>query len=37
MGRHPATLLLIADRLAQPEGRWRPYSPLRPLVREIDK
>jgi hypothetical protein len=28
MGHHPATLLVIADRLAQPEGRWRPYSPF---------
>jgi hypothetical protein len=37
MGHHPATLLVIADRLAQPEGRWRPYSPLRPPVGEIDK
>jgi len=27
MGHHPATLLVIANRLAQPEGRWRPYSP----------
>jgi len=26
MGHHPTTLLVIADRLAQPEDRWRPYS-----------
>jgi pimeloyl-ACP methyl ester carboxylesterase len=27
MGHHPATLLVIADRLAQPEGAWRPFAP----------
>jgi pimeloyl-ACP methyl ester carboxylesterase len=27
MAWHPAVLYLIADRLAQPEGAWRPYSP----------
>jgi pimeloyl-ACP methyl ester carboxylesterase len=26
IGHHPASLLVIADRLAQPEGAWRPYS-----------
>jgi len=25
MGHHPATLLIVADRLAQAEGRWRPF------------
>jgi hypothetical protein len=25
MGLHPETLAVIADRLAQPEGGWRPY------------
>lgn len=25
MGHHPATLLVIANRLAQPEGTWRPF------------
>lgn len=25
MGHHAATLLVIADRLAQPEGAWRPF------------
>jgi pimeloyl-ACP methyl ester carboxylesterase len=24
---HPATLYLLADRIAQPEGDWRPFSP----------
>jgi hypothetical protein len=24
---HPAALYLLADRLAQPEGDWRPFSP----------
>ena len=27
MGHHPAALLVIADRLAQPEGAWRHYEP----------
>ena len=27
MGHHPGALMVIADRLAQPEGRWRPYAP----------
>jgi len=26
MGHHPAVLLVIADRLAQPEGAWRPFE-----------
>ena len=27
MGHHPATLLVIADRLAQADGDWRPFDP----------
>jgi hypothetical protein len=27
MGHHPTVLLAIADRLAQPEGTWRPFEP----------
>ncbi len=27
MGHHPVVLLTIADRLAQPEGAWRPFVP----------
>lgn len=27
MGFHPVVLLLIADRLAQPEDAWRPFRP----------
>jgi pimeloyl-ACP methyl ester carboxylesterase len=27
MGHHPGALLVIADRLAQPEGAWQPYTP----------
>jgi pimeloyl-ACP methyl ester carboxylesterase len=27
MGHHPTVLLAIADRLAQPEGAWRPFVP----------
>nr|WP_204332242.1 alpha/beta hydrolase [Geodermatophilus sabuli] len=30
LGHHPAALYALADRLAQPEGRWRPFRP--PLV-----
>ena len=30
-GTDPATLWLIADRLAVPAGRWRPFRPPRPL------
>lgn len=26
IGHHPAALMVIADRLAQPEGGWRPYA-----------
>jgi len=29
MGTHPEVLRIVADRLAQPEGRWRPYRPGR--------
>jgi hypothetical protein len=25
MGAHPAVLHALADRLAQPEGGWRPF------------
>ena len=34
LGAHPAVLYAIADRLAQPEGRWQPFerSGLRALV-----
>ncbi len=27
LGWNPAVLIAIADRLAQPEGRWRPFRP----------
>lgn len=27
MGHHPAVLYAVADRLAQREGHWRPFSP----------
>jgi len=26
MGHHPAVVYAVADRLAQPEGRWRPFD-----------
>jgi pimeloyl-ACP methyl ester carboxylesterase len=29
LGHHPAALLVIADRLAQAEGAWRPFVPGR--------
>ena len=34
LGHNPLVLYAIADRLAQPEGRWRPFdrSGLRSLV-----
>jgi len=31
LGHNPAVLLAIADRLAQPEGDWKPFSPSRAL------
>jgi len=27
LGHNPAVLVVVADRLAQPEGRWAPFSP----------
>ncbi len=27
LGFNPRALIAIADRLAQPEGDWRPFSP----------
>ena len=33
---NPISLYVIADRLAQPEGKWQPFRPpdlLRPLFR----
>jgi hypothetical protein len=27
IGHHPAALLVIADRLSQPEGEWKPFRP----------
>ena len=27
LGMHPAALWVVADRLAQPEERWRPFTP----------
>ncbi|MBX3025496.1 alpha/beta hydrolase [bacterium] len=39
IGHHPVVLLTIADRLAQPEGSWRPFVPPRgwrfPLVPRV--
>jgi hypothetical protein len=31
LGHNPAALLAIADRLAQPEGEWSPFTPPRTL------
>ena len=31
LGHHPAALLVVADRLAQPEGTWAPFVPRGPL------
>jgi pimeloyl-ACP methyl ester carboxylesterase len=36
LGHHPAVLFVVADRLAQPPGAWRPMripAPWRPLLR----
>jgi pimeloyl-ACP methyl ester carboxylesterase len=33
MPTHPEVLRIVADRLAQPEGRWRPYRRRRAAVR----
>jgi pimeloyl-ACP methyl ester carboxylesterase len=36
LGHHPAVLLVVADRLAQPPGNWQPMeipAPWRPLLR----
>jgi pimeloyl-ACP methyl ester carboxylesterase len=35
MGWHAETLRVIADRLAQPEGSWRPYSPRGEPLEEV--
>jgi hypothetical protein len=39
LGHHPAALYAVADRLAQPEGTWRPFKPpvyLRPAFPRPD-
>src|SRR4029450_13185312 len=28
---NPVVLYIVANRLAQPEGHWRPHQPVRPL------
>ena len=36
LGFNPRTLYVLADRLAQPEGKWRPFKPpflMKPLFR----
>jgi hypothetical protein len=35
MPSHPEVLRIVADRLAQPEGRWRPYGIARALRRPL--
>lgn len=32
LGLNASALLVVADRLSQPEGRWRPFSPHRALA-----
>jgi pimeloyl-ACP methyl ester carboxylesterase len=34
LGHNPAALVAIADRLAQPEGEWKPFTPSR-VVRHL--
>ena len=36
MANHPHTLHIIADRLAQPLGEWRPYPGLRTAASETE-
>ena len=33
LGHNPMVLYVVADRLAQPEGRWQPFSYPNPLAR----
>ena len=33
LGHNPAVVVVVADRLAQPEGRWAPFRPPRGLSR----
>lgn len=35
MPTHPEVLRIVADRLAQPEGRWRPYKRRRAALRAL--
>lgn len=35
MPTHPEVLRIVADRLAQPEGRWRPYRRRRDALRAL--
>ena len=35
IGHNPAVLTVVADRLAQPAGLWRPYSPNRTTARFV--
>jgi hypothetical protein len=30
MGLHPAAMFVIGDRLAQPDGGWKPFEPVGP-------
>lgn len=33
LGHHPAVIVAVADRLAQPRGEWSPFEPPKPLRR----
>lgn len=35
LGHHPLALAVIADRLAQAEGEWRPFDPASPVCRAM--
>lgn len=35
LGHHPLALAVIADRLAQEEGDWRPFDPENPVFRAM--
>ncbi len=32
LGHNPAAVLAVGDRLAQPEGSWRPFAPPRHMA-----
>lgn len=35
LGHHPLAMYVIADRLAQPQGNWKPFNPESPFIRSM--